>query len=62
MKKQVSDERIKQILKNTRASMEVEGLIPSKENDAICERYLKGEITETEAKRLLLESVKNKRA
>lgn len=62
MKKQVSDERIKQILKNTRASMEVEGLIPSKENDTICERYLKGEITETEAKRLLLESVKNKRA
>lgn len=59
MKKTVSNERIKQILNNTRASMEIEGLTPSKENDAICEKYLKGEITENEAKRLLLESIKS---
>lgn len=54
MGKKFSEEEIEQISKSSRASVEMEGLSPSSEAEEISKRYLKGEISNKEAKRLIL--------
>lgn len=49
-----TEEEIEKDLKNSRASVEVEGLTPSKENDDICRKLLKGEISSFEANEMIL--------
>lgn len=46
--------RIDRALRNSRASVEFEGLEVSKENDEICRRLLNGEITKEESNILIL--------
>jgi len=43
------------IAANARASVEMEGLSPSKEAEEISKRFLKGELSDEEAKRQILE-------
>lgn len=57
MRKKLSDTKINQILNSTRSSLEIEGLYPSKGNDEICRIFLNFEISELEAKALILKSL-----
>lgn len=48
--------KISKALKNSRASVELEGLTVSKGNDEICRSLLNGEISNEEANRRILKS------
>jgi hypothetical protein len=50
----LTDEQIDKIMANSNASVEMEGLTPSKEANEISRRFLKGEICDEEAKRQIL--------
>jgi hypothetical protein len=52
--KKLNEREINRIAANTRATLEMEGLSPSKESEEIGKKYLRGEISEHEAKKLIL--------
>ncbi|MBL4930670.1 antitoxin VbhA family protein [Clostridium paridis] len=54
MVKELSDERIEEILKNSRASVEMENLTPSIESEEVTKKCLRGEISNDEAKKQIL--------
>lgn len=54
MSKNIS--KINRALRNSRASVELEGLEVSQTNDEICRNLLSGEISNSEANRLILMS------
>lgn len=47
--KKFSDSEIGEMISNVNATMLMEGFEPSKENDEIFEKYIRGTITEQEA-------------
>jgi hypothetical protein len=49
------EKNLEAIAANARASVEMEGLSPSKEAEEISKRFLKGEMSDEEAKRKILE-------
>ena len=51
----LTEKQIAEIAKSTRASVEAEGLKPSTEAEEISKRFLKGEISDKEAKEQILE-------
>lgn len=51
----VLEKDLENIAANARASVEMEGLAPSKEAEEISKRFLKGELSDEEAKRQILE-------
>lgn len=50
----LTDKQIDEMMANVKASSEMEGLTSSKEADKISRRFLKGEISDEEAKRQIL--------
>jgi len=48
--------KINRVLRNSRASVELEGLEVTQKNDCICRNLLTGEISNCEANRLILRS------
>ena len=48
--------KINNVLRNSRASVELEGLEVTQKNDHICRNLLNGEISNSEANRLILRS------
>jgi hypothetical protein len=48
--------KINRVLRNSRASVELEGLEVTQDNDYICRNLLNGEISNSEANRLILRS------
>lgn len=49
-----TEQEIEEDLNNAKATIEMEGLNPSKEAIDICRRYAKGEISEHEAENMIL--------
>jgi hypothetical protein len=54
LSKKLTESEIEKISANARASVEMEGLKPSKESDEITKRFLRGEISDQEAKTQIL--------
>ena len=54
--KKLSENEINNIAANTRATSEIEGLSPSLRSELLGKKMLRGEITEKEAKLLILKS------
>ncbi len=57
IKKILSDERIEQIIKETNATMAMEGFEPDEISSRAFRKYAKGEITEKEALKELKDSI-----
>lgn len=51
IEKYLIEKEIERMVQNARVSVEMEGLTPSKESEEISKKYLKGKISDREAKK-----------